>query len=90
MLPLIIKRRIALAHAYRNVLGAEGDSKLVLHDLLREGGILATSVEPGLTEFNEGKRALALYILARLRWKEADAIKLAMEQMESPDAPDQE
>lgn len=84
----ILKRRIALARAYRNVFaspGPPGDAQLVLHDILREGGILSTSVEPGLTKFNEGKRALALYILARLRWKEGDAVRLAEAQDQGDD-----
>lgn len=52
----------------------------VLRDLAQEAGALQTSMhagDPHLTSFNEGKRALFLHIVQKLRWNERDVLRLA-------------
>lgn len=56
------------------------DGARVLRDLAKEAGILAVVTvagDPGLTHFNDGKRALFLHIVQKLRWRESDVMKLA-------------
>jgi|GEM_PF-2729233 hypothetical protein len=74
-------RRIELANAYQTVFDSPEGSR-VLRDLLTAGGLLSTSVVEGdaqLTAYNEGKRALALHILHRLRWSEGELMQLGQE-----------
>ena len=82
----VLKRRIALAHAYRNVFappGPPGDGQLVLHDILRRAGLLEAASADGETALRaEGRRSLALEILQMLRWKEGDIVRLAEAQEE--------
>lgn len=52
---------------------------MVLRDLLGAGGVLAVSHvqgDPYDTAFNDGKRALALHLLQRLRWSESELLQL--------------
>lgn len=77
-----LTRKRRLADAYQRVFGSD-DGRMVLTDLLRHGGLLETSHEPGdpcTTAFNEGRRSMACEILAQLRWSEADAQHIALEQ----------
>lgn len=77
----VLKRRIALIHAYRNVFrpqGPPGDAELVLHDILRRSGLLEATAGTGDEALRaEGKRALALEILQQLRFTHADLMKLS-------------
>lgn len=74
--------RLRLARAYQATFDTL-DGKRVLHDILREGGVLTTSMFEGdqghATAFREGKRALALHVLERLRWSEAEIVAFAQE-----------
>ena len=73
--------RIALHHAYQGVFGTP-EGRMVLHDLLREGGMLKTSHvlnDPADTAFREGKRAMALHLVGRLRWSESELLALAQQ-----------
>lgn len=71
-------RRVAVALAYKRVFGGE-DGELVLHDIMRRGGVLRTGfdVRPGLTAFNEGRRSLALEIVRELALNEKDFERMA-------------
>jgi hypothetical protein len=72
-------RQVALLAAYRDLFKLP-EGRLVLADLLREGGLLACSHAPGdshETAFAEGKRALALHLVQQLRWSEAELLQLA-------------
>ena len=73
-------RRQQLAAAYGQLFTSI-DGTLVLNDLLREAGVLETSMsaEPHETSFREGKRAMALYILDKLRWAPGELAALAQE-----------
>lgn len=67
-----------LAEAYRSVFtGPDGET--VLHDLLREAGVLSDGFDgdTGLMAYNEGRRSLALHILNKLRWTEPHMVALA-------------
>lgn len=74
--------RISLRHrkltkAYHTVFEYEGED--VLLDICREGMVFSTtqvSSDQYLSAFNEGKRALALYILGRIRRSGPDMLKL--------------
>ena len=56
--------QVKLVSAYRHVFGASSDGDLVLHDLVVVSGFMKTH---GGDAFEEGKRALLLYILKMLR-----------------------
>ena len=76
-----LHRRYALATAYSRAFGSP-EGQLVLRDLLREGGMLSVSHVEGdahSTAFNDGKRALALHIVQRLRWSEGELLQLGQE-----------
>ena len=76
----IFDRQQAVRQAYQDVFNTPA-GELVLHDILAAGGILSTSLvphDPYATHANEGKRALALHIVSRLRWTEAEAMQLAL------------
>jgi hypothetical protein len=79
-------RKRRLAAAYRAVFGSP-EGKLVLADLLRRGGILETSHVPGdacSTAFQEGRRAMALDIIAELRWSDGELVQLAQQRSVNP------
>jgi hypothetical protein len=73
-------RRAALGRAYQRVFAGD-DGKLVLRDLLRRAGALRTSFDlrPGMTEWNEGRRSLALEILRELNLDERDFARMTKE-----------
>ena len=57
----------------------------VLRDLLKAGGVLKVSHSldgAETTAFNDGKRALALHVLNRLRWTEGELIALSQQRTE--------
>lgn len=70
-------RRAAVARAWQRVFGGD-DGKIVLRDLLRRAGVLRTGFDlrPGMTEWNEGRRSLALEILRILNLDERDFARM--------------
>jgi len=72
------RRQAAVNQAYHAVY-ATPEGQLVLHDLMRRGGILETSPVPDDSRFYEVRRSLALEIAKELRWTEAEMIALARE-----------
>ena len=75
-----LRRQLRVNAAYQRLFETD-DGKLVLLDLLAAGNLLQTSVivdAPHMTSFNDGKRALALHIIERLRWSEGELVALAM------------
>jgi hypothetical protein len=76
-----LQRRLEMANAYQAVFdGPQGQR--VLRDILHAGGVLNvayTEGDSGGTHFNDGKRALALHILDRLRWSEGELLQLGQE-----------
>lgn len=78
----MVQRRTAMARAYQDLLGSH-EGEPVLFDILRECGLLVTSHVEGdvnTTAYNEGKRAIGLFILNRLRWSEMEMLALARAQ----------
>lgn len=75
------RRRLAVNAAYRNLFVASMDGPVVLRDLAREAGLFSISFDgdPYGTVFNEGKRAMVLFIMRELRWSEQDLMGLARE-----------
>jgi hypothetical protein len=76
------KRRLQMASDYQAVYNS-AEGQRVLRDILREGGILEVAHvagDPGTSQFNDGKRALALYVVERLRWNEGELVALAQTQ----------
>ena len=74
-------RERAIRQAYHAVFASD-DGKLVLHDLLQRGGLLETSAVSGdafMTHFKEGRRSVALEIIHKLRWTEAEMLQLALQ-----------
>lgn len=71
-------RRVATARAYRRVFAGD-DGELVLHDLVRRGGVLRTpfDLRPGLTEWNAGRASLVLEIFKELNLNERDFERMA-------------
>lgn len=68
-----------MPRAYQRVFYTD-DGAQVLRDLAREANALSTSMhagDPQITAFQEGKRAMFLHIVDKLRWTERDLIKLA-------------
>lgn len=75
------RQRRRLAGAYTECFATPA-GELVLRDLLRICGVLETSHQPAdayETAFREGRRSVALEILGRLRWSEAEMVELAKE-----------
>lgn len=72
------RQRAAVSNAYHSVY-ATSAGQMVLHDLMRKGGILETSPDPTDSRFYEGRRSLAMEICKELRWSEAEMIALARE-----------
>jgi hypothetical protein len=76
----LAKAQLALIGAYRELFENHPAGRMVLTDLLREGGVLSISFQPGdphATAFNDGKRAMALHVMERLRWSEGQLLQLA-------------
>lgn len=74
-----VKRQAALAKAYDEVF-TKGAGEMVLHDILKEAGLLSVSHVAGdshSTAFNDGRKSLGLSIIERLRWTEGHILKLA-------------
>jgi len=62
------KKSLASIQKYKDVFGSPNGKK-VLHDLMKEGHMLDTSVQiqdPYVTAFNEGRRSMVLYIIGKL------------------------
>lgn len=56
------------------------DGEAVVHDLLRECGVLQNPLEPGMqdvTNMNIGRQSIALYVAERLRMGERELLELA-------------
>ena len=73
------KRQAAIAKAYSEVF-AKGAGEFVLHDILKEAGLLSVAHVAGdshSTAWNDGRKSLALTIIERLRWTEGHIVKLA-------------
>jgi hypothetical protein len=70
-------RRVTVARAYQSVFGSD-PGEMVLHDIMRRAGVLRTSFDlrPGMTEWNEGRRSLALEILRELNLDERDFARM--------------
>lgn len=88
MHPLLQKRLDQLTgihRSYRAVFGSP-DGQRVLRHICRQGFVFKPSMNTGgLTEFNEGRRSLALEILAFIGKDEADIMKtIEMSQREEP------
>jgi hypothetical protein len=65
-----------LSRAYRSVFNTP-DGEKVLQHICKQGFVFTTSMNTnGLTEFNEGRRSLALEILAMLKRDEAAMIEM--------------
>lgn len=70
------RRRARRAQAYRAVYDSP-EGKFVIDDLLRKAGIFETAPDPADSRFYEGRRSVALDILAELRWSESEMVALA-------------
>lgn len=71
-----------LFDAYRNFFLGSDDGKLVLHDLIRESGLLTGGKipsDPHYLAFREGKRAMALRILQILQYDEKRIAEMVQE-----------
>ncbi len=70
----------ALIDAYRQVFSGER-GKVVLADILRRGGLMGTTFEPGEPEsaaiFREGRRSLALELVEMVNRDPAAALAMA-------------
>jgi hypothetical protein len=73
-----LQKRLALADAYSQVFGLPA-GQVVLRDLIREGGVLSVAADPDDSRFYDGKRALALHVLDRLRWSASELQALGQE-----------
>lgn len=73
------KRRMAIVGDYHAVYNSP-EGERVIQDILRESGLLSVghvAGDPGSSSFNDGKRAVGLAIIQRLRWSEGELVKLA-------------
>lgn len=52
------------------------EGQIVLRDFLRESGILEVAYDPSDSRFYDGKRAMALYLLDKLRWSPGELAQL--------------
>lgn len=81
-----VQSMLRVRRAYRIFDTPEG--RMVLGDLFNAAGMLSPATvegDPYLTHFNDGKRALALHILERLRWSEMELLRLAQERADDSD-----
>lgn len=81
-----LQRRIdeltGLSRAYRAVFN-NPDGERVLQHICKTGFVFTTSMNTnGLTEFNEGRRSLALEILTILKKDETEMIKMLETQLQ--------
>lgn len=77
-----LQKMIARGEAYARVY-ASPDGREVFDDLLREAGVLEVSTvagDPYMTHFNDGKKAIGLYIFAQMRWSAGELRELAAAQ----------
>lgn len=75
----IAKQRMQTAGDYHTVYNMAEGERMIL-DMLRESGVLSVahvSGDPGTSAFNDGKRAMGLYLIGKLRWSEGQLVKLA-------------
>jgi len=75
------KRRLKINRAYHELFNSAA-GQIVLNDLMVKSGILEVSHSPGdpyQTAFNDGRKSVALSVLAELRWTESEIHKLALE-----------
>jgi len=63
-----LKQRLAIKQQYAHVFETP-EGQLVLHDILRMAGLASNGFDanPNTMAYNEGRRAVALHILSRLR-----------------------
>lgn len=71
-------KRLALAQSYQTVFGSD-EGQIVLRDLIAHAGLLTAQHDPGDPRFADGKQALALHILERLRWSVSELQLLQQE-----------
>lgn len=74
---------LKLLRAYDGVFRDHPAGRIVLADLLGAGGLLTVGHIAGDAQsavYADGRRSLALHVLERLRWSEAELIQLAMRQ----------
>lgn len=84
-LPDLLRKRARIGALYRQVFEAPGGAE-VLADLLREAGLLEVSSvagDPSMTHFRDGKRAVGLHVINRMRWTEAQLLELARRQTDA-------
>jgi hypothetical protein len=77
----LLRRRWSRTRDYREVFGGEAGER-VLRDLLRNCGVLETSMEAGdphMTAWRDGRRSVALEIMEVLRYEETQLVQLARE-----------
>lgn len=70
------RRQAVLADAYHEVYASPA-GQLVIHDILKDAGLLVVAADPTDSRFYDGKRAVALHVVNRLRWSEAMLVELA-------------
>ena len=73
-----LQKRLDLADAYQRAF-ASPEGQIVLRDLIRESGILEVAHDPMDSRFYDGKRAIGLHVLHRLRWSAAELEQLGQE-----------
>jgi hypothetical protein len=79
---MMARRRLAIASDYHTVYGTPEGERMI-HDILREAGLLSVghvAGDPGSSTFADGKRAVGLAVIQRLRWSEGELVKLARQQ----------
>ena len=75
---------MSIAMAYRQVY-ATSAGRLVIQDLLIESGVLKVGhdpADPQAVTWADGRRSLGLHIMERLRFSEAELMKLAQERID--------
>lgn len=75
------RRARGIADAYRRLYRTP-DGKAVIDDILRDAGIFDVSTvrgDPYMTHFNDGRRAVGLGVIEKMRWSEPELIALAEE-----------
>ena len=80
-IPKAAKRQIATIDAYSRVFGSP-DGQLVLVDLIKKAGVLEATHEPGMADYNNGRRSLALDIMAMLRMDAAKLLELVQRRLD--------
>lgn len=87
--PKPIRRQVATIKAYKSVFNSP-DGELVLIDLLKKGGILSAIHEdqPGLNDYNNGRRSIPLEILGQLRFDESALLELVQRRLDENPEPE--